>query len=101
MLSSVLFLPDLDDRSGRIAPSLEVFKARLDGALGSLGCYWIWRLVAYLWWREGWSFMILDVSSNRSCSMAVTQPQEERGEWCRVAAEGSGQGGATCSLTSG
>ena len=27
-------------------PSLEVFKARLDGALGSLGWYWIWRLVA-------------------------------------------------------
>jgi len=46
MLSSVLFLPDLDDRSGRIAPPLEVFKARLDGALGSLGCYWIGRWVA-------------------------------------------------------
>jgi len=28
------------------APSLEVFKARLDGALGSLGCYEMWRLVA-------------------------------------------------------
>jgi len=27
-------------------PSLEVFKARLDGALGSLICYEIWRLVA-------------------------------------------------------
>jgi len=27
-------------------PSLEVFKARLDGALGSLGWYYIWRLVA-------------------------------------------------------
>ena len=27
-------------------PSLEVFKARLDGALGSLGCYEMWRLVA-------------------------------------------------------
>ena len=27
-------------------PSLEVFKARLDGALGSLGWYEIWRLVA-------------------------------------------------------
>ena len=26
--------------------SLEVFKARLDGALGSLGCYEMWRLVA-------------------------------------------------------
>ena len=27
-------------------PSLEVFKARLDGALGSLGWYGMWRLVA-------------------------------------------------------
>ena len=27
-------------------PSLEVFKARLDVALGSLGCYEMWRLVA-------------------------------------------------------
>ncbi len=28
------------------APSLEVFKARLDGALGSLVWYSVWRLVA-------------------------------------------------------
>jgi len=28
------------------APSLEVFKARLDGDLGSLGWYYMWRLVA-------------------------------------------------------
>ena len=28
------------------APYLEVFKDRLDGALGSLVWYWIWRLVA-------------------------------------------------------
>ena len=27
-------------------PSLEVFKARLDGTLGSLGWYEMWRLVA-------------------------------------------------------
>ena len=27
-------------------PSLEVFKATLDGALGSLGWYEMWRLVA-------------------------------------------------------
>ena len=27
-------------------PSLEVLKARLDGALGSLGWYEMWRLVA-------------------------------------------------------
>ena len=29
-------------------PSLEVFKAGLDGALGSLGCYETWRLVALI-----------------------------------------------------
>ena len=28
------------------SPSLEVFKARLDGALGSPGWYYMWRLVA-------------------------------------------------------
>jgi len=28
------------------ALSLEVFKARLDGALGSLGWYYMWRLAA-------------------------------------------------------
>ena len=28
------------------APSLEVFEARLDGALGSLGWYEMWTLVA-------------------------------------------------------
>ena len=28
------------------APSLEVFEAMLDGALGSLGWYEMWRLVA-------------------------------------------------------
>ena len=28
-------------------PSLEVFKARLDGALGSLVCYEVWRLAAW------------------------------------------------------
>ena len=27
-------------------PSLQVFKARLDGALGRLGWYYMWRLVA-------------------------------------------------------
>ena len=40
------------------APSVGVFKARLDGALGSLGWYEIWRLVA-LHVTEGWSFVIL------------------------------------------
>ena len=29
-------------------PSLVVFKARQDGALGSLGCYETWRLVALI-----------------------------------------------------
>jgi len=40
-----------------------VFKARLDGALGSLGWYEMWRLVA-LTAVGGWSFMILEVPSN-------------------------------------
>ena len=44
-------------------PSLEVFKARLDGALGSLGCCEMWRLVA-LPAVGGWSFIILEVPSN-------------------------------------
>ena len=44
-------------------PSLEGFKARLDGALGSLGCYEMWRLVA-LPVVVGWSFVILEVPSN-------------------------------------
>ena len=44
-------------------PSLEVFKARLDVALGSLDWYYTWRLVA-LPVRGGWSFMILGVPSN-------------------------------------
>ena len=49
-------------------PSLEVFKARLDGALGSLGWYEMWRLVA-LPVAGGWSFMILEVPSNPGHSM--------------------------------
>ena len=50
-------------------PSLEVFKARLDGALGSLGWYYMWRLVA-LPVVEGW-FMILEVPSNPGHSMIM------------------------------
>ena len=42
------------------AASPEVFKARLDGALG---WYEMWRLVA-LTAVGGWSFMILEVPSN-------------------------------------
>ena len=45
------------------APSLEVFQARLDGALGSLGWYEMGRLVA-LCVVGGWSSMILEVPSN-------------------------------------
>jgi len=44
-------------------PSLEVFKARLDGALGSLVQYEIWKLVA-LPVSGGWSSMIPEVPSN-------------------------------------
>ena len=49
-------------------PSLEVFKARLDGALGSLGWYYMWRLVA-LPVVGGWSFVILEAPSNPSHSV--------------------------------
>ena len=52
------------------APSLEVFKARLDGALGSLGWYEMWRLVA-LPVAGGWSFMILEVPSNPGHSVIL------------------------------
>ena len=51
-------------------PSLEVFKARLDGALGSLGCYEMWRLVA-LHVAGGWRFMILEVPSNPGQSVIL------------------------------
>ena len=44
-------------------PSLEVFEARLDGALGSLGWYEMGRLVA-LPVVGGWNLMILEVPSN-------------------------------------
>ena len=44
-------------------PSVEVLKARLDGALGSLGWYEMGRLVA-LCVVGGWSFVILEVLSN-------------------------------------
>ena len=50
------------------APSLEVLKARLDGALGSLGWYEMGRLVA-LPVVGGWSSMILEVPSNPSHSL--------------------------------
>ena len=57
-------------------PSLEVFKARLDGALGSLGWYYVWRLVA-LPVVGGWSFMILEVPSNPGTSHCVTFPSKQ------------------------
>ena len=51
-------------------PSLEVFKARLDGALGSLGWYYMWRLLA-LPVMGGWRFMILEVPSNPGHSVIL------------------------------
>jgi len=44
-------------------PSVVVLKARLDGALGSLGWSEMWRLVA-LCVVGGWSFGLLGVPSN-------------------------------------
>mgnify|MGYP001855108949 CR=1 FL=1 len=46
------------------APSLEAFKARLDGALSNL----VWREVS-LSIAEGWNWMILKVPSNPNHSM--------------------------------
>ena len=52
------------------APSVEVFKAGLDGALGSLGWSEMWRLVA-LCVVGCWSFMILEVPSNPGHSVTL------------------------------
>jgi len=52
------------------APSLEVFKARLDGALGSLvyiRCGGWWPCLRW----GGWSFMILEVPSNPGHSVIL------------------------------
>jgi len=51
-------------------PSLEVFKARLDGALGSLGWCEMWRLVA-LRVAGGWRFVIFQVPSNPGHSVIL------------------------------
>ena len=51
-------------------PSLEVFKARLDGTLGSLVWYEMWRLVV-LHVAGGWRFMILEVLSNPGHSVIL------------------------------
>ena len=51
-------------------PSLEVFEARLDGAVGSLGWYEMGRLVA-LPAAGDWSFMIREVPSNPTHSMIL------------------------------
>ena len=52
------------------APSLEVIKTRLDGALGRLVWYQIWRLVA-LPVVGGWNLMILGVLPNPRHSMIL------------------------------
>jgi len=58
------------ERLWKPRPSVEVLKARLDGALGSLGWPEMWRLVA-LGVVGGWSFMILEVPSNPGHSMIL------------------------------
>ena len=50
-------------------PSLEVFKAGLDGAPGSLGWYEMWR---------GWSFVLLEVPFEPTYS-AVLKGAQHRG----------------------
>jgi len=61
-------------------PSVGVFKARLDGALGSLGWYYMWRLVA-LPVAGGWSLTILEVPSNPSHSV-IEKPSFCHGADC-------------------
>ena len=62
-------------REAVAVPSLKTFKARLDGALGSL----IWW-VAALPMAEGWNWMIFKVPSNLSHSMI--QYKKRRRESC-------------------
>ena len=49
-------------------PSLEVFKARLDGALGSL---LVLDMEDGSLWQGAWTLMILEVPSNPSHSMTL------------------------------
>ena len=56
-------------------PSLKVFKARLDGALGSLGWYLLNGEVGgpACGWGWGWSFLILEVPSNPGYSVCDSE----------------------------
>ena len=54
-------------------PSLEVFKARLDGSFGNLSC-----CVAALPMAGGWNWMIFDVPSNSSHFVSM---KWETGVW--------------------
>ena len=51
-------------REAVAAPSLEVFKARLDGALGSLGWWGVSLPMA-----GGWNWMVCNVPSNTNHSV--------------------------------
>jgi len=72
------------------APSLEVFKARLDGALGNVVQYQIWRLVA-LPVEGGWNLMILGVPPNPSHSMILWQNSAWPKEKCGLTEQAHGQ----------
>jgi len=61
-------------------PSLEVFKARLDGALCSLGWDYMWWLVA-LPVVGGWSFMILEFPSYPGHPVVLCVICAERGDF--------------------
>ena len=54
-------------------PSLEVFKARLDGALGSLGWYEMWRLVALPGGGVGASSSLRSLPTQPFCDAVVLQ----------------------------
>ena len=56
-------------REAADALSLEVFKARLDGALGSLVSYEMGRLAALPEMVGGWNLMIFEAPSNQGHSI--------------------------------
>jgi len=71
-VSTHRFHPEGGDALNRLpkeavdAPSLQAFKARLDVALGSLGCW-----LAILYTAGGWNEMIIVVLFNTGLSMIL------------------------------
>jgi len=76
-------------------PSLEVFKARLDGALGSLGWYEMWRLVALPVVGASWSWRSLPTQPFRDSPLQAEPPQGVGGlfRWIAVGLQLPMEGG--------